>query len=199
MGLSKGPRKLATTTGQRCKVLGGCWQENDFSEGSCSGQASAGSWPTRAGNRPTEMGYFKSSRLCLRGQHAISIHFPNSKGGGQGEYQEVKMNLGTFAPPCKRGCVQAHRQPASANWTSSPALNLASWKSFFKYILFNLLKSRPACGREGLLAFVGPGHTWAGGRPPGQQLPGLGCQPPRSSAQQVEVEVGWQSRPPSPS
>lgn len=157
MGLSEGPRKLATTTGQRCKVLGGCWQENDFNEGSCPGQASAGSWPTRAGNRPTEMGYFKSSRLCLRGQHAISIHFPNSKGGGRGKYQEAKMNLGTFAPPCKKGCVQAHRQPAPANWTSSPALNLASWKSFFKYILFNLLKSRPACGREGLLAFVGPG------------------------------------------
>lgn len=86
--------------------------------------------------------------------------------------------------------MQARRQPASVNWTSSPALNLASWKSFFKYILFNLLKSRPACGREGLLAFVEPGHTWAGGRPPGQQPPGFGCQPPRSSAQQVAVEVG---------
>lgn len=114
MELSEGPRKLATTTGQRCKVLGGCWQENDFSEGGCPRQASAGSWPTRAGNHPTAMGYFKSSRLCLRGQHAISIHLPNSKGGGRGEYQEAKMNLGTFAPPtpCKRGC-DAGAPPAS--------------------------------------------------------------------------------------
>lgn len=67
---------------------------------------------------------------------------------GGGEYREARMNLEMFAPPA-RGCVRARCQPASANWTSSLALNLASWKSFFKYILFNLLKSRPACGKGG--------------------------------------------------
>lgn len=74
------------------------------------------------------------------------------RGRGGGEYREARMNLEMFAPPA-RGCVRAHRQPASANWTSSLALNLASWKPFFKYILFNLLKSRPAWGRGGAASF----------------------------------------------
>lgn len=138
------------------------------------------------------MGYFKSFQRCLSGQHTISIHLPNSKRwvrGGNTKRREARKNLEMLTPPA-RGCVRAHRQPASVNWTSSLALNLASWKSFFKYILFNLLKSRPACGRGGATRLCEARTHLGRQQTSWTAAPGFGCQPPRNSAQQVEVEGG---------